>query len=194
MGQIHQAACGHAEYAALAPLDPTIGVQKFANDRSLSAKQIATIVQWVDVGALPGDKKVLPAPKVWPDVSAWQYARVIGQEPDFVITSADWTVPAAGQDQWWKPVSDVPVTEPRWSSRRRSFGPLQQPAEGSRTTLWRNWSRLSRLPPMNIGSAGPAPLTEWAIGKTWDAYRPGTGKLIVPGAEASLGHSLPLGG
>ncbi len=26
-------------------------------------------------------------------------------------------------------------------------------------------------------------MTEWAIGKTWDAYRPGTGKLIVPGAK-----------
>ncbi len=95
-------------------LDPTIGIQKFANDRSLSAKQIATIAQWVDEGALPGDKKDLPAPKAWPDDSAWQYAKVIGKEPDFVIGSEDWTVPAVGQDQWWKPVSDVPVTEPRW--------------------------------------------------------------------------------
>src|SRR5580698_1354641 len=95
-------------------LDKTIGIQQFANDRSLSDKQIATIVKWVDEGAPLGDKKDLPAPKVWPDESGWQYAKILGQEPDFVVKSEPITIPAVGQDEWWKPVSDFPVTEARW--------------------------------------------------------------------------------
>src|ERR1700678_3680608 len=89
-------------------LDRTIGIQHYANDRSLSDKQIATIVKWVNEGALFGDKKDLPPARVWPDDSGWQYARIIGHEPDIVIKSAPYTVKAVGQDEWWKPVSDVP--------------------------------------------------------------------------------------
>src|SRR5277367_2779261 len=36
-------------------LDKTVGIQEFANDRSLSDAQIATIVKWVDSGAPQGD-------------------------------------------------------------------------------------------------------------------------------------------
>ena len=47
-------------------LDPNVGVQKFANDMSLSQKQIDTIVQWADAGAPQGDPKDMPAAKAWP--------------------------------------------------------------------------------------------------------------------------------
>src|SRR5579864_4426700 len=32
-------------------IDPTVGIQKFKNDRSLTGDQIDTIVRWVDAGA-----------------------------------------------------------------------------------------------------------------------------------------------
>ena len=47
-------------------LDKTVGIQHFANDRSLTDEQIATIVKWVDAGAPQGDPKDMPAPRSWP--------------------------------------------------------------------------------------------------------------------------------
>jgi mono/diheme cytochrome c family protein len=44
-------------------IDPSVGVQKFKNDMSLSQKQIDTIVAWVDAGAPQGDPKDLPPAK-----------------------------------------------------------------------------------------------------------------------------------
>src|SRR5437016_6731167 len=41
-------------------IDPSVGVQKFKNDMSLSADQMDTIVRWVDEGAPQGDPKDLP--------------------------------------------------------------------------------------------------------------------------------------
>jgi hypothetical protein len=52
-------------------LDKTVGIQKFANDRSLSDQQIATIVKWVDEGSPQGDPKDMPAAKTWPSNDAW---------------------------------------------------------------------------------------------------------------------------
>src|SRR5436305_1855231 len=44
-------------------IDPSVGVQKFKNDMSLSQAQIDTIVRWIDEGALRGDRKGLrPVP------------------------------------------------------------------------------------------------------------------------------------
>jgi hypothetical protein len=163
-------------------LDQTTGIQSFSNDRSLSDKQIATIVKWVDEGAPLGDKKDLPAAKVWPDDSGWQYAKVIGKEPDFVVKSSDWTVPAVSQDEWWKPVSDVPVTEERWV---RAVEMRPGTAAGRKVTH-HALAQLEQVEPpsaQDLGSGGPGLLMEWAIGKNYDAYRPGAGKLILPGAK-----------
>ena len=47
-------------------IDPSVGVQKFKNDMSLTDDQVATIVAWVDGGALegnPADFKAKPITK-----------------------------------------------------------------------------------------------------------------------------------
>ncbi|MGA3205001.1 MAG: hypothetical protein ABSF12_21100, partial [Bryobacteraceae bacterium] len=85
-------------------LDKTVGIQHFANDRSLSEEQIATIVQWVDSGAPLGDVKDLPPPKRWPSDDGWQLAKQFGP-PDFVVKSDAYTMPAHGQDVWFKPTT-----------------------------------------------------------------------------------------
>ena len=48
------------------PLDHSIGVQSFKNDRSLSDEQISTIVSWVDAGAPMGDSADEPPAIDWP--------------------------------------------------------------------------------------------------------------------------------
>src|SRR5437016_13762088 len=44
-------------------IDKNVGVRHFKNDRSLSDEQIATIVKWVDGGALRGNAADMPAPR-----------------------------------------------------------------------------------------------------------------------------------
>jgi hypothetical protein len=163
-------------------LDKTIGIREYANDRSLSDKQIKTIVDWVDQGAVPGDKKDLPRPKTWPDDSGWQYAKIIGHEPDIIVESAPITIPAVGQDEWWKPVSDVPVTEERWIRAVE----MRPATVAGRKITHHAVTMLVQYDPeaaedMTGSDAGL--LMEWSIGKTYDAYRPDTGKLLLPGAK-----------
>src|SRR5438093_7430058 len=80
-------------------IDRNVGIQKFKNDRSLTDEQIATIVRWVDAGAPQGDPKDMPAPKMWPDDQGWNFAPIFGQkEPDLIIKSYDFTMPASSQD------------------------------------------------------------------------------------------------
>jgi len=163
-------------------LDQTTGIQEFANDRSLSDQQIATIVKWVDTGAAKGDPKDMPTAKVWGDDSGWQYAKIIGQQPDFVVKSEPYTVKAVSQDEWWKPVSDVPVTEERWV---RAVEMKPGTAAGRKVTHHALAQLEQYEPPSDadLGAGGPGLLMEWAIGKNYDAYRPNSGKLILPGSK-----------
>ena len=52
-------------------------------------------------------------PKSWPDDNGWKLAKQFGP-PDLVLKSDDYTMPAHGQDVWFKPLTDVNITEPRW--------------------------------------------------------------------------------
>ena len=81
-------------------LDPTIGIQAYKNDISLSDTEIARIVSWVDSGAPEGDPSKLPMLPELPDGSEWQLEDELGP-PDFVIEAPPLTVAANGQDQWW---------------------------------------------------------------------------------------------
>ena len=80
-------------------IDRTVGIQQFKNDRSLSDDQIATVLAWVDQGAVKGDPKDMPAAIQWPEGQGWNYAARFGQkEPDLIIRNQPWTMKAgAGQ-------------------------------------------------------------------------------------------------
>src|SRR5436190_10565854 len=96
-------------------IDKTVGITEFENDRSLSDKEIDTIVKWVDAGAPKGDPKDMPPAKVWPNEQGWNFAKLFGQkEPDLIIKSTVWTQKAGANDTWWKPVVETGITEPRW--------------------------------------------------------------------------------
>jgi mono/diheme cytochrome c family protein len=63
---------------------------KFANDRSLSERDIDTIVEWVDQGALEGDRNLLPPAPRFPE--GWKIGK-----PDVVLTMpVKFDVPAHG--------------------------------------------------------------------------------------------------
>jgi hypothetical protein len=169
-------------------IDKTVGIQKFQNDRSLNDEQIATIVKWVDGGALQGDPRDMPMAKVWPSEEGWMLAKQFG-EPDLIIKSDDYTMHAKGQDVWWKPVSVIPLTEARWVRAVEL-----RPTPGGRLITHHSVASLHQSDPDAKTDADadddpggtPNPggiLMEWAIGKNYDTYRPGSGKLLLPGSE-----------
>jgi len=179
-------------------IDPSVGVQKFQNDMSLTQKQIDTIVAWVDAGAPQGDPKDLPAPKPIANDNEWQGVKDGFGPPDLVIKSSEYKMLPNHQDVWYRPSNDIPITEPRWV-RMVEIRPSNLKA---RKTIHHSIAYLllnDDPDAVNQGTAnGPAPaasrddlvarrpqLMEWAIGKGYDRFREGTGKLILPGEKIS---------
>jgi hypothetical protein len=160
-------------------IDKTVGIQQFQNDISLSDEQIATIVRWVDNGAPQGDPKDMPAPKPPPDNDGWQLAQQFGA-PDFILKSEPWTMPANGQDVWFKPLTPIPVTEPRWV---RAVEMRPASLAGRRITHHALAFLQQEEPGTHTGVVTQGLLMEWAVNKNYDIYRPNTGKLLVPGAR-----------
>ena len=165
-------------------LDKTVGIQHFANDRSLTDQQIATIVRWVDEGSPMGDPKDMPPPKQWPDEEGWQLAKQFGQ-PDIVLKSDPYTMPSHGQDVWFKPLTEVPLTEPRWVRAVE----MRPGSVAGRKIMHHVLAYLVQEEQGNGADAALAAngtqglLMEWAIGKNFDIYRPNSGKLLLPGSH-----------
>jgi hypothetical protein len=91
-------------------LDKTVGIRKYKNDISLSDKEIATLVQWVDGGAKQGDPKLLPAPLTFKPDDEW----FIGK-PDLVATFDKQHVMYANGPDWWiYKFAELNLTEDRW--------------------------------------------------------------------------------
>jgi hypothetical protein len=160
-------------------LDKTVGVQQFQNDISLTDSQISVFANWVDAGAPLGDPKDMPAAKQWPNDDGWQLTKQFG-EPDFILKSDDYTMPAKGQDVWYKPLTQIPVTEPRWV---RAVEMRPGTAAGRKITHHALAYLQQEEPGTNTGIATQGLLMEWAMNKNFDIYRPNTGKLLVPGSR-----------
>ena len=180
-------------------LDKSVGIQHFQNDRSLTDAQISAITRWVDAGAPEGDPKDMPAPKQWPDDEGWQLAKLYGQ-PDLVLKSDAYTMPAHGQDTWFKPYTEVNITEPRWvrAVEMRPSTPagrkimhhvlaylFQDEAGGPTNPTNPNAPARGDVAAASSGMANAGLLMEWAIGKSYDIYRPNTAKLLLPGSHIS---------
>src|SRR3989441_4892454 len=159
-------------------IDRTVGIQKFKNDRSLTDDQVETIVRWIDAGAPQGDPKDMPPAKQWPDGQGWNFAAAFGQkEPDLIIKSYYFTMPAVSQDVWDKRVTPSGITEPRWV---RAIEIRPETVKGRRITH----HAIAYLEQTEAGVAAgpgpPPPFMERARGKQGEMMRPGTGKLLLP--------------
>jgi hypothetical protein len=178
-------------------IDRSVGVQKFKNDMSLTDEQVETIVRWVDGGSPQGDPKDLPPAKPLVTDNEWQAVRDGFGKPDLVVKSSEYTMPAEHQDVWYRPMSDIPLNEPRWVK----LVEIRPTNLKSRKIIHHSIAYLvlnNDPEAVNTGTAnGPdrfggddlvnrrPQLMEWAIGKGYDLFRPGTGKLLVPGEKIS---------
>ena len=170
-------------------IDKTIGIQKFKNDRSLTDREIDTVMNWVSAGAPKGDPRDMPPAKKWPDESLWQLSDKYGA-PDLVVKSTPWTVPAVAQDAWWRPTVETGVTEPRWVRAIEIRPSTIQMRKVTHHAL----ARLQQQEDANLDRdlftndpdvAGDGLFMEWAVGKNGDEMRPDSGRLMLPGSKIS---------
>lgn len=167
-------------------IDKTIGVQKFKNDISLSDEQIDTIVRWVDAGAPQGDPKDMPPLRQWNDNNEWKGMKDLGP-PDLIIQSEPYAMSAKHQDVWWRPMSNIPLTEPRWlRAVEMRPGTLKGRKITHHAVTYLVQDDPDSLAPGTDPALNARPfLMEWAIGKGYDLHGPDAGKLLLPGSKIS---------
>src|SRR4029079_7542615 len=146
--------------------------------------------------------KDLPPAKPITTTLFWQGERDGYGPPDLIVRSPEYTMPAVSQDQWWRPMVEIPgLTEERWL-RRVEIRPtniqgrkilhhsiahiVMDPNDPDVAANDRGTGRARQQDddPSAAVNARPT-LMEWAIGKGYDRYRDGTGKLIKPGEKIS---------
>lgn len=186
--------------------DPAHG--KFANDRSMSKKDIATLTAWVDAGAPEGDRHDAPAPKQY--VDGWNIGK-----PDYTVAMPrPFTIPARGkvdyqyiviplnlaEDKWVRMVEARPKTEARSAVHHilvyvrapeskwlRGEAEPGAPFVPPRTTP-------DGKPRDDVGGQGNEILTIYTPGNVPDIWAPGTAKRIRAGSDLVLQmHYTPSG-
>ncbi len=177
-------------------VDKTVGIQKFADDRSLNDSQIETIVKWIDAGAPLGNPKDLPPKKQWPGADIWQLSTYFKRPPDLIVASPDYTMPAVSQDRWWEPIGDPAVPEDSWVAGTETRPTLASrkvvhhattmlfQKESKTFTAIRNSTRTGAFDPAalypsskpedpsTLEDPGPGGMVfnEWAVGKNGELY------------------------
>lgn len=164
-------------------LNPEIGIQEFENDRSLTDEEIETIVTWVMNGMPEGDPADMPPPVEFPTGEDFQTSEILG-EPDLIIYTKPFDVPASGNDLWWRPRVPTGLTKDRYV---RATEVLPSFPDGRGVT---HHMLVTAVQETSVGGL----LTEWALGKTGELYQEGTGKLLEAGSELSFEvHYYPNG-
>ncbi len=92
--------------------DRDVGIQNLKHDLRLSEGEIQTIARWVDSGAARGNPADLPPPPKFADPDQWALAAQFGP-PDLIVRTKPFSLPAQGQDVWWRPVVPTGLTKDR---------------------------------------------------------------------------------
>ena len=170
-------------------LDPTVGIQEFKNDMSLTEEQIDTIGAWADAGAPEGDRADLPVPLEIATGGAWQLEEQMGP-PDLIIRSKPYDVIANGQDQWLMP--DVPfdgLDEERWL-RAAEFKPSYPLGK---KVVHHGHAVLVPENPEEGGRRSVA-LARYGVGKSWEIFPEGTGMRVPTNGHIAWNlHYFPVG-
>ena len=94
----------------------------------------------------------------WPDDQGWNFAALFGQkEPDLIIKSYDFTMPAVSQDAWDKRVTPSGITEPRWV---RAIEIRPETLKGRKITH-HAIAYLEQTEPARLGAGRVCPRRSW---------------------------------
>ncbi|HEV3165982.1 MAG TPA: redoxin domain-containing protein [Isosphaeraceae bacterium] len=162
--------------------DPKYG--HFANDRSLSARERATLLAWANQGAPLGDAQKLPPARSFPD--GWS----IGT-PDVVYELPEtYTVAAQGVLPYQYFVVPTGFTEDRWIQAAEA-------RPGDRSVVHHIVAFIDDHKPRKDRKRGDgmgAFLVGFAPGDLPSVYEPGTAKLIPAGSDLLIQmHYTPIG-
>jgi peroxiredoxin len=147
--------------------DPRHG--RFSNDRSLTPRERATLLAWVDRGTPLGDAAKLPPPRSFPE--GW----TIGK-PDVVFELPEsYVVPAQGVVDYVRLRVPTGFTEDRWIQAAEA-----QP--GDRSVVHHIVVYVIDAKGKDRRD-GPAHLCAYAPGDLPSVYAPGTAKRVPAGAE-----------
>ncbi len=174
--------------------DAHIGIQELQHDWRLSEKDIETIVQWVDGGMPEGDPAEMPpAPKL-PDASAYRLAENYGP-PDLIVKASKYTVPAIGQDRWWRPSVPSGITTDRCIKAVET-----KPSIAGRAVTHHANSIFvpgtSTAGPDAVGGGGPGSvrLSEYALGKIGEVVPADACRIAPAGSNVLFDiHYFPNG-
>jgi hypothetical protein len=199
--------------------DPAHG--PFANDRSLSQKDIETISKWADTGAQEGDPKDAPQPVGWPG-DGWQI------KPDVIVRGPEFRVPARTKNdvvEWITYLMPSGFTKDTWITSLEIKPSVPEVTHHICFTFQRHrpdakyyvptWSESPRddegaavngsnPPATRVGGIPPGRQAGTDVGggfncfvpgRDADDYRPfGAGKLIPAGSDISIQvHYTPYG-
>jgi hypothetical protein len=92
--------------------DHEIGIQQLKDDLRLTDAEVNTIARWVDSGAALGNPADMPPPPTFANPHEWVFAKQFGP-PDIIVKTKPFSLPARGQDVWWRPVVSTGLTEDR---------------------------------------------------------------------------------
>jgi len=171
--------------------DASVGIQQLKYDRRLKNEEIATIVRWVDGGAPQGDLAEMPPPMRWPDPGEWQLSASMGQ-PDHVIASTPYTVPATGQDLWHKPIVSSNID----TSRCIRAIEVKPRADGRSVAHHANpyWRFPDESGVVQVVGPGGESITEYALGKLGEVVPEDACRKVRPGAMVGWDiHYYPSG-
>ena len=168
-------------------IDPAVGIQHYKGDRSLTQKELDTIVAWASNGAPQGNPADMPPPVKWPDGNGWNFAKELGKtEPDLIIRSPKYTQKATAMDAWYKPVVETGLTEPRWV---RAIEMRPSTIKGRKIThhalafLLQDEKEVQAMIGNADADSGAGLFMEWAVNKQGEMLRDNTGKLMLPGSK-----------
>jgi tetratricopeptide (TPR) repeat protein len=160
------------------PWLPEPGHEAFANERRLNDSEVEILARWAGSGAPEGDASVLPAaPKF---TKGWQLG-----EPDFVIESPAFTLPAGGPDRFRNFVLTVPEFNGTGSASRWVRAVELRPVN-ARVTHHARMGIDSDGESWRRDQADPAPGYE---GMAWGKDPPGQLMTWTPGMTADVGES-----
>ena len=84
-------------------MEKNIGIQKYKDDPSLSAAEVAKVAKWADSGAPRGNPADMPPARHYVDDSIWR----IGT-PDLIVKTKEILVKGDAPD-WWGEIDSIPV-------------------------------------------------------------------------------------
>jgi hypothetical protein len=152
--------------------DRHVGIQQLKYDLRLSEAEMRTIALWVDNGTPRGNPADMPPPVTFPDPSKWAFADELGP-PDLIIPTKPFTLPAKGQDVWWRPIVPTGLTKDRCVKAI-----TVKPSLNGRAAAHHANSELVVLDQKTGQYVDGERLTEYALGKV--------GEIVPPDACRTL--------